>query len=398
MSLSFLVRFMKGETTGGIILFVMALAALILCNSPLADLYQQFWQKRVEVHLGNVVHLSQPLLFWVNEGLMPLFFLLIGLELKRELMGGNLSHFSQIILPAAAALGGIVMPVLIYSYFNWHDDYALQGWSVPVATDIAFTLGVLSLFGKRVPAGLKTFLMTLAIFDDVCAILIIALFHSQSLSYWSFLQAFLLIFLLWLLNKSGVRRLSIYLLVGFALWVSVLNSGVHATVAGVILAAFIPRNKTNNEIASPAGRLEHRLEAWVTFFIMPLFALANAGLPLSGLTQKMLTSSIVVGTVLGLFIGKQLGVSLFTWLLVKSGMAKIPENTIWQEIYGVAILCGIGFTMSLFLGTLAFTSVDPVYLIEVRLGVLIGSVLSGVIGAMMLQMAFSKKSQKGVQT
>ena len=402
MGLSFITQFLKLEAAGGIILFVMALAALILCNSPFADAYEYLWQVPISIHVAHF-SISKPLLFWVNEGLMTLFFLLIGMELKREFLEGELASFSQIVLPGVAALGGMLIPALVYSMLNWHDADALRGWAVPVATDIAFALGVLSLFGKRVPIGLKVFLMTLAIFDDVGAIIIIAVMHTQSLSYVSFLLAFLFIVLLWLMNKLGVRRVSPYILVGLGLWVCVLKSGVHATVAGVLLAFLIPLRKQNKEDSSPAERLEHSLHAWVTFAIMPLFALANAGVSLHGLTTGILFDSIVVGIVLGLFIGKQLGVAVFTWIVIKFGWAKIPENTTWLEIYGVAILCGIGFTMSLFLGTLAFERINPVYLIEVRLGVLIGSVLSGVIGATMLQAAFAKKAKsvsgrKGVQT
>jgi NhaA family Na+:H+ antiporter len=393
MRLSFISKFLKGEAAGGIILFFMALAALILCNSPFGDFYEKIWLQTISIRISHF-SISQPLLFWVNDGLMTLFFLLVGLELKREFLEGELASASKIILPGIAALGGMVVPALIYCAFNWNDADALQGWAVPVATDIAFALGTLSLFGKRVPRPLKLFLLALAIFDDVGAIIIIALFHSQSLSYLSFLLALVFIFLLWLLNKSGVRRLSPYLVLGLLLWICVLQSGVHATVAGVVLAFFIPLKKRAGEIESPLHRLEKSLHPWVTFFIMPLFALANAGLELNGLSSGVLFDSVVVGTVLGLFIGKQIGVCLFTWIVIKLGWAKLPNKTDWLQIYAVAILCGIGFTMSLFLGTLTFQQINPIYLIEVRLGVLIGSLLSGVLGSAMLQLAFMKKNQK----
>jgi NhaA family Na+:H+ antiporter len=291
----------------------------------------------------------------------------------------------------------MVVPALIYAAVNWNAADALNGWAVPVATDIAFALGVLSLFGRRVPLGLKIFLMALAIFDDMGAIIIIAAFHSRSLSYWSFLFAFLLLVVLWLMNKNGVRRISPYIVVGFTLWVCVLNSGVHATVAGVLLAFFIPQRTQEGEDSAPAQRLENSLHAWVTFVIMPLFALANAGVSLQGLSKSILFDTIVVGIVLGLFIGKQLGVVFFTWLVVRFGWAKLPENTTWLEVYAVAILCGIGFTMSLFLGTLAFEGINPVYLVEVRLGVLCGSLLSGMTGAALLQMALTRKSQRNLE-
>jgi NhaA family Na+:H+ antiporter len=396
MRLSFMTQFLKMEAAGGIILFVMALAALILCNSPLADAYEHLWQVIFSINIAQF-SLSQPLLFWVNEGLMTLFFLLVSLELKREFLEGELSTVPQIILPGLAALGGMVVPALIYAAVNWNAADALNGWAVPVATDIAFALGVLSLFGRRVPLGLKIFLMALAIFDDMGAIIIIAAFHSRSLSYWSFLFAFLLLVVLWLMNKNGVRRISPYIVVGFTLWVCVLNSGVHATVAGVLLAFFIPQRTQEGEDSAPAQRLENSLHAWVTFVIMPLFALANAGVSLQGLSKSILFDTIVVGIVLGLFIGKQLGVVFFTWLVVRFGWAKLPENTTWLEVYAVAILCGIGFTMSLFLGTLAFEGINPVYLVEVRLGVLCGSLLSGMTGAALLQMALTRKSQRNLE-
>jgi Na+:H+ antiporter, NhaA family len=393
MRLSLITRFLKWEAASGIILFFMALAALILCNSPFGDFYENIWVQIVSIRVSHF-SISQPVLFWVNEGLMTLFFLLVGLELKREFVQGELASASKIILPGMAALGGMIVPALLYCFINWNDADAIQGWAVPVATDIAFALGALSLFGKRVPAGLKLFLLALAIFDDVGAIIIIATFHSQSLSYYSFLLAFILIFFLWLLNKSGVRRLSPYLVLGLALWICVLKSGVHATVAGVLLAFFIPLDKRDDEKESPLHRLETSLGPWVAFLIMPLFALANAGLELNGLNSGILTDSVVVGTVLGLFIGKQLGVFLFSWTVIKLGWAKLPKNTTWLQIYGVSILCGIGFTMSLFLGTLTFQSINPVYLIEVRLGVLVGSLLSGLAGAAMLQLAFRQTVKK----
>ncbi len=394
MRFSYINKFLSSEAAGGIILFFMALAAFILCNSPWGDGYENIWLQIISVRVSHY-SISQPLLFWVNEGLMTLFFLLVGLELKREFLEGELASASKIILPGIAALGGMVVPALVYCLFNWHDAQALQGWAVPVATDIAFALGTLSLFGKRVPLQLKLFLLALAIFDDVGAIIIIAFFHSQSLSYLSILLALGFIFLLWLLNKSGVRRLSPYLVCGLLLWVCVLQSGVHATVAGVVLAFFIPlQQRGTSAEESPVNRLEKSLQPWVTFFIMPLFALANAGLDLDGLTTNILLDSVVVGTVLGLFLGKQIGVCFFTWLVIKLGWAKLPKNTDWLQIYAVAILCGIGFTMSLFLGTLTFQRINPVYLIEVRLGVLIGSLLSGLMGSAMLQLAFMKKKPK----
>jgi NhaA family Na+:H+ antiporter len=383
---------LQGETAGGIILFFMALAAFILSNSPLSGWYAHIWQIVIGVNINGFA-LSQPFLFWVNEGLMALFFLLVGLELKREFLGGELSRLSQVILPGTAALGGMVAPAVIYCLFNWHNADAISGWAIPVATDIAFALGVLSLFGKRVPPGLKVFLLALAIFDDLGAIVIIALSHLESLSCLSLFLAFLCLVLLWLLNLKGVQSLTLYLLVGLLLWLCVLHSGVHATVAGVLLAFFIPR-KINSTGHSPLQRLEKKLHAIVTYFVMPLFAFANAGVSLSGLNSHILLDNVVLGTALGLFLGKQLGVVLFTWILQQSGLARLPANMGWLDVYGMALLCGIGFTMSLFLATLAF-QFNPAYLVEARLGILTGSILSGVMGAAVLHVSLNKK-RKGV--
>jgi NhaA family Na+:H+ antiporter len=391
MRTSIIAQFLKLEAASGIILFVMAIAALILCNSPYADLYKHLWQVTLAIHLGQY-SLSVPLIFWVNEGLMTLFFLMVGLELNREFLEGELASVKQVILPAVAAVGGMLVPALIYCAINYHDADTIIGWAVPVATDIAFALGVLSLFGNRVPVGLKLFLMALAIFDDVGAILIIAIFHTASLSYWSFGFAILAIAVLILLNKCGVRRLTPYLLVGFWLWFCVLQSGVHATVAGVILAFVIPLKKNADETVGPAQRLEHTLHPWVAYLVMPLFAFANAGLSLAGLSAPIILDQIALGTLLGLLLGKQIGVFLFSWLAIRLKWAALPEDTTWLELYAVAILCGIGFTMSLFLGTLAFEGSNPIYLVEVRVGVLLGSLLSGVIGAGMLQLALLKKA------
>jgi NhaA family Na+:H+ antiporter len=387
-------RIVQHEACGGVILFLMAVTALILSNSPWASPFAHFWQIPIAVNVSQY-SLDQPLLFWVNEGLMTLFFLLIGLELKRELLQGMLRTRAQILLPAIGALGGMVVPALIFCLFNAHDAETLRGWAIPVATDIAFALGVLSLFGKRVPKALKLFLLALAIFDDVGAIVIIAIFHSGALSYIALSLAVLCVASLCLLNWLGVRRLSVYLLVGLALWFCVLHSGVHATVAGVLIAMSIPltpqdANTQNSRGISPAARLEHSLQPWVGFFIMPLFALANAGISLAGISSDILTSPLVTGTVAGLFIGKQLGVLGFSWVIIKLKWAKLPAETSWRQLYGTAILCGIGFTMSLFLGTLTFEEVSPTRMIEVRLGVLLGSMLSGIVGAMLLQSTFQK--------
>lgn len=369
-------QFLRLEAAGGIILFAMAVVALILSNSPFSDIYQK---------------ISKALSFWINEGLMTLFFLLVGLELKREFTYGELSKPANIILPLAAALGGMIAPSLIYLALNHDNAITLQGWSIPMATDIAFALGVLSLFGKRVPLGLKLFLMALAIVDDLGAILVIALFYSGSLSIVALLFSGLLIISLLLMNRFGVRNLGAYLLIGILLWCCVLKSGVHATVAGVLLAFIIPANMKANEKISPLKRLEDNLHHWVAYLIMPLFAFANAGLSLAGFSIQIFTDSLVLGVMLGLFLGKQLGVTIFSWLVIRLGWSRLPGSINWSELYGVVLLCGVGFTMSLFLGTLAFPSQDE-YLAKVRLGVLVGSALSALFGSLVLQYALRKRA------
>lgn len=378
--------FLQLESASGIILFAMTAIALILSNCPLASVYQKFFQEPLIIHFANV-EIIKPLLFWINEGLMTLFFLLVGLEIKREFVGGELSKWSQIVLPAVAAIGGMVVPALIYLFVNNGDLFRVQGWAIPVATDIAFALGVLSLFGRRVPFGLKLFLMALAIFDDIGAILIIAVFHTQALSYWSLLFAGLLIMFMAILNRFGVKHSIPYILIGIVLWCCVLESGVHATVAGIILAMMIPQAKQGSVL------LEEKLHPWVAFLIMPLFALANAGISFSGVTSHIVADTVTVGVVLGLFFGKQLGVLSFAWLVIKLRWAKMPNGTHWASLYGVALLCGIGFTMSLFLGTLAFQGSNEL-LTEVRLGVLAGSVLSGIAGSTVLYFSLWKGNDK----
>jgi NhaA family Na+:H+ antiporter len=387
-----IVHFLNMEVVGGIILFVMALAAFIVCNSSFFEVYQQFWQTPHTLHVATY-EIIQPWLFWLNEGLMTLFFLLIGLEIKREFLEGALRRFSQIALPAVAAVGGMAVPALIYCIINRHDELGLQGWAMPVATDIAFALGVLSLFGRRVPLELKLFLMALAIFDDIGAIIIVAVNHITTTSPGAVWGAIAAIIVLLLFNTYNLRRVSSYLTVGIVLWLCLLYSGVQATIAGVILACMIPLQKISDEKkGSPLVRLERVLHPAVMFFVMPLFAFANAGVPLQGVSFNILLNTVALGTISGLFLGKQLGVFGFAWAMIKLGWAKLPAETTWLAFYGVTILCGIGFTMSLFLGTLAFAKINSDYMLQVRLGVLIGSLLSGIIGAMVLQIAFRKKS------
>lgn len=364
-------QYLELESTSGVILFLMAILAMFWANSPLAFIHQQF----INVFL-----------FWINEGLMAVFFLLVGLELKRGYLEGQLASFAQIILPLLAAVGGMLIPVLIYIGINYNSVETLKGWAIPTATDIAFALAVLTLFGKRVPIGLKVFLLALAIFDDIGAILIIALFFSHGLSFLYMLLSAILVLTLYSLNRFKVDALLPYLLIGLCLWLSLLNSGIHPTISGVLLAFAIPGGSKGH---SPLSKLETLLHPWVAYLIIPLFALANAGFSISGLSWATLTDVLVLGIVAGLFIGKQIGVFGFSLLLIKSGLAKLPEKSSWFMLYGVSILCGIGFTMSLFLGTLSFPNKN-IYLAEVRLGVIIGSILSGLIGALVLFMAFAR--------
>lgn len=383
MQNNFIQRFLRLESLGGILLFLMAALALVLSNSPLASAYQLFFSAPRYAQLGNI-EIHQPLAFWINEGLMSLFFLLIGLELKRELTRGELSKPAQIVFPAVAALGGMMVPALIFVGFNWGDSLTLDGWAIPVATDIAFAVSVLSLFGKRVPLGLKMFLMALAIFDDVGAIVIIAIFHTARLSYLSLCIAVFLLFILFLFNRFNVRRVLPYFMVSFLLWLSVLHSGVHATLSGLALGLMLPGDRFS--------KLEKKLHPWVAYGVMPLFALANAGVSFAGLSFAIIFSPLVLGVALGLFIGKQLGVMIFSWLLVRLKWVRLPLHSSWFAMYGVALICGIGFTMSLFLGTLAFQG-QEVPLVEMRLGVLVGSLMSGIAGAVILSFALRKENR-----
>ncbi len=363
-------KFLELEAASGIVLLAATVIAMILANSPFAYLHKQF----VDASL-----------FTINDGLMVVFFFIVGLELKRELLSGALMKKSQALLPAVGALGGMIVPALLYIAITYPNPDLLKGWATPVATDIAFALGVLSLFGKRVPSALKVFLLALAIFDDIGAIIIITLFYSSHVSYLLLLAALLITFLLILLNRFAVQAMLPYLLLGVLLWCALLPSGVHPTIAGVILALTIPNNQQQLS-------LEDDLHPWVAYLIMPLFALANAGVSFGYLSLKCLLDPIVLGITLGLFLGKQIGVMGFSWLLIRLKWAQLPKKTNWLGFYGVALICGIGFTMSLFLGTLSFQH-NHMYLAEVRLGVIMGSFLSGVFGTLVLFSAFGRKQK-----
>ena len=378
--INYLREFLKKESAGGILLLIAAVLALISANSPLRDLYGELLTIPVEVRIG-ALDISKPLVLWINDGLMAIFFLLIGLELKKELIEGELSTPRNIILPAIAAFGGMIMPGIIYAFINWNDPIALAGWAIPTATDIAFALGILSLFGKRVPPSLKIFLVSLAIMDDMGAIIIIAVFYTSDLSFTSLVIASACMLILALINSQNVRKLTPYILTGVILWVAVLKSGVHATLAGVILAFFIPLKTSSSNDSSPLINLEHDLRNSVVFFIMPVFAFFNAGVSLEGITLNTLTEPVPLGIILGLFFGKQIGVFLFSYIAVKLNIAALPRNTGWKQIYGIAFICGVGFTMSLFIGSLAFEQGGTTAnLMHDRLGILLGSTLSAAFG------------------
>ena len=372
------------EAAGGVLLMAAAAAALLLDNSPLSWLYDAILSTPVVVQIGALA-IDKPLLLWVNDGLMAVFFFLVGLEIKRELLQGQLSTWNQAALPAFAALGGMIAPALIYVAFNFSDPTALNGWAIPAATDIAFALGVLALLGSRVPVTLKIFLLALAIIDDLGAIVIIALFYTADLSVISLVVAAVCLAILLTLNLSGVRRIAPYVLVGVIMWVCVLKSGVHATLAGVVIALTIPLRVPDTGKPAPLLRLEHELHPWVAFFVMPVFAFANAGVSLTGLSFADLLAPIPLGIALGLFFGKQLGVFGFAWLAARAGICRLPDGANWLQIYGISLLAGIGFTMSLFIGTLAFA--DPEHAAAVRLGVLSGSILSALAGYTILRLS-----------
>ena len=374
----------RHEAAGGVLLMMAAASALLLDNSPLAWLYDGLLATPVVVQVGALL-IDKPLLLWINDGLMAVFFFLVGLEIKRELLVGRLSSWQQAALPAIAAVGGMVVPAAIYLAIAGGDPTTAQGWAIPAATDIAFALGVLALLGSRVPAALKVFLLALAILDDLGAIIIIALFYTAELSVTSLAIGAIGVALLVALNRFGVTRIAPYLLIGLVMWVCVLKSGVHATLAGVIVALTIPLRQTEGSGEPPLVRLEHVLQPWVAFFVMPVFAFANAGVALGGLTLADLLAPVPLAIALGLFLGKQLGVFGFAWLGTRAGLCRLPDGVSWTQIYGAALLAGIGFTMSLFVGTLAFA--DPDYAAAVRLGVLAGSTLSAVMGYAVLRLA-----------
>jgi NhaA family Na+:H+ antiporter len=384
-------EFLNLEAAGGLLLMAAAALALILANSPLAVYYTKLLDLPLQVSIG-AFGIAKPLLLWINDGLMAVFFFLVGMELKREVVEGHLSSLRQASLPAFAAVGGMLGPAALYAVFNWGDPISMRGWAIPTATDIAFALGVLSLLGNRVPAALKAFLLSVAIFDDLGAVVVIALFYTSELSMLSLVTAALLILVLICFNRLGVTRPAAYCLVGVPLWIAVLKSGVHATLAGVVLAMCIPLHATEaSDFSTGAESLLHHLEQalhpWVAFGVLPIFALANAGVSLAGLSMFDVLRPVPLGIVTGLILGKQIGIVVMCWLAMRLGIGEFPQGVGWWQLYGTAVLCGIGFTMSLFIASLAFEPGGSANQGLERLGIVIGSCASGLTGYFVLRMA-----------
>ena len=380
-------EFLQLETAGGVLLIVCVVIAMLIANSPLSGIYAALIDMTVAVQVGNLV-INKPLLLWVNDGLMAVFFFLIGLEIKREIMDGELSSFDQVILPGMGALGGMLVPASIYIWFNLGDSVAMDGWAIPVATDIAFALALLGSFGARVPVSLKVFLLTLAILDDLAAIVIIALFYSAALSPTMLVIGAVTLGIAAAMNRMGVTRTSSYILLGVVLWIAVLKSGVHATLAGVLIAFCIPMR--DKEGHCPLRELEHNLHEPVAFVILPAFAFVNAGLSLSGVSLDALLHPVTLGVTSGLVVGKPLGIVLFTGVAVALGLARLPKDVNWTQLLGVACACGIGFTMSLFIAGLAFEHGSGAYFSGDRLGILVGSLLSTLAAWVLLQFSLPK--------
>lgn len=382
---SFITSFLKLESAGGILLILAALLALICANTNLNVFYQLFFATPVEVRFG-ALEIAKPLLLWVNDGLMAIFFFLVGLELKREVIEGELSDVQNVILPGVGAIGGMLVPALIYLFFNYKDPIAIQGWAIPAATDIAFALGVLGLLGSRVPISIKIFLTSLAIFDDVGAIIIIAIFYTSKISLMSLSVVAICIPILLIFNKKNVVTKTPYIIIGMIMWVATLKSGVHATLAGILVAMFIPMRSIEDPNYSPVRSMEHDLHSVVAFFILPLFAFANAGINLTGVGAQQLLHGVPMGIALGLFFGKQIGILGACWLFIKLNITKLPNGMSWLSLYGTAVLCGVGFTMSLFIGSLAFEDAGDVIFDE-RLGIILGSIASGIAGYCILRIS-----------
>ena len=390
MPIQIISKFFQLKSAAGILLLAAAIAAILVENSFLSDSYAKLLHTSVSIKISDF-GIDKDLHHWINDGLMAIFFLLVGLEIKRELVQGHLSTREQFSLPAVAAIGGITIPAIIYIGLNFGNEVTSNGWAIPTATDIAFALGVVTLLGNRVPISLKVTLVAVAIIDDLMAIIIIASFYTSDLSITYLVFAALSTATLLILNNRKITKLSPYVLVGILLWVFVLKSGIHASLAGVVLAQFIPINAKNSSDHSPLYKLEHSIEPWVNFMILPIFAFANAGVSFSGMKLNLLWDPVTLGIILGLFFGKQIGVMLFTYIGSLLMICKLPSDVSWAQYYGLSIVTGIGFTMSLFIGSLAFT--DPEYQTSVRLGVLIASLLAGVLGYLTLRLTTKPPSQ-----
>ena len=389
MPINALRDFFKQEAAGGIVLVLASVVAVVAANSPAAGLYLAFLETRVEIQIG-ALEIAKPLLLWINDGLMAIFFFLVGLEIKREFKEGELSTAAQAVLPAVAAAGGMAVPALIYVALNLGYPENLNGWAIPAATDIAFALGVLALLGNRVPLSMKVLLTAIAIYDDLGAILIIAVFYTEQLSITSLMLAFAALAVLIILNFARVSKIAPYVIIGIIMWVLVLKSGVHATLAGVALAMTIPMQARDPSKPSPLKHLEHDLHRWVVFFVLPVFGFANAGVSFAGVGLHSLVEPVTLGIAAGLFIGKQIGIFGCVWLMIRSGLTRMPLGATWIQLYGVSLLCGIGFTMSLFIGGLAWPHTD--FDAAVRLGVIAGSIVSAIAGYSAIRFASPARS------
>ena len=377
-------EFMRLETSGGIVLMIAAVFAMIIANTPLATAYDAILGTYIKVGIGSF-EIAKPAILWINDGLMAIFFFLVGLEIKREVLVGELSSFDKAILPIMAAIGGMAVPGLIFAIINWGTPENLNGWAIPTATDIAFALGILALIGSRAPVALKIFLLAIAIIDDLGAIVIIAVFYTSNLDLEPLYFAAAALVGLFLLNARCEVRTAPYVILGIILWMAVLKSGVHATLAGVATAFFIPVQCKKNPDITPCKNLEHALHPWVSFIILPIFAFANAGVPFKGMGLHSFGDPTTLGIILGLVLGKQVGIFATLWLTIKTGLSPKPTGTTWLHLYGVAALCGIGFTMSLFIGGLAFADLE--HQASIRLGVLTGSIISAIVGYCILYFA-----------
>lgn len=380
-------QFIQTDASSGIILVLAAVLALIMANSLFSPYYNDFLEFPVSITLGTFA-ISKPLVLWVNDGLMALFFFVVGLEIKRELFYGQLSSPDQVVLPFLAAVAGILFPALIYVAFNYQDAVAMNGWAIPSATDIAFALGIFILFGKHLPPSLKLFLLSVAIIDDIGAVIIIAIFYSQELATNSLIVASVGVIVLFIFNRMKLENKTPFILVSIIVWAAVLKSGVHATLAGFVVAWFIPIARDKPQ--SMSYQIEHGLHSWIAFFVLPLFAFANAGVGLTNVNIEEVITPVSIGIIGGLFIGKQFGIFIACYIAIKLKLCQLPKDATWSQLYGVCLLCGVGFTMSLFIGSLAFEEQGLAYQTQVKVGVLVGSLVSAVAGAYLLRKSSNK--------